>query len=1024
MSSGQSNFVPLPFFMDDPTLSGSKDDDKTKRKEGEGHVQAGMATSSFPQRKKSADAGPAGQPPLPTDFFSSNFAAEAAFFASSKPVVIGDVPMVVEEDIGGESVPKDFFGASTEEVSSAAVVGHQFFTTTAVPSFEPWKQPVNAIGQRKEEPSVDNMWNDQVKPHMDTGLQSESHNFAHAFAPPATIKPISDKSPIPQVPFANEPPFHLPEHSFAQPFHHTVVDEPLALEKESPAEPKFSPTPQFIADEKHTAQPLAQTLNTATEQSSAQPAVQMFQPFAPATESSTRQPIPEQQQSQPSTFEEKPAIAEPFSHRFEQNTVGHSLDTKPVSEQVPKAFDQTPKNPQAFSTSPEFDQHPGSLPFDSSPAMKSFEQPFEQKPKNQQAPVTSPISHQFGQQPFTQPFEQKPFTQQFEQQPFTQPFEQQSFTQTFAQPVEQKPFTQPFEPKPASLPFEQKPVSQSFEPWLPTAQVSGLSSRASVTEPQASWPRRASAEAAHYSAHHPADNPADAISLANSSFVIEGSSGKGCERCGKQNEMMANFCCRCGANIASPVESPTESQVFSVGSAVSADQSSPYPSSQLTSPPAPSMPSVMTTSAMVTDQMGRLSLSTQMPQRRDHPVVSFGFGGRVFLTFPTLQTRYNPNGQPINSYRPSLVHLGGVGLFPGAQETISAQLDAAPLVGKQPNELAATLKARRESSAGEECLILAVLEALLAVGGAGKVSAPESTEKLVQMVTPFLPKQILAQSPANNLPCAGETGKVADLVSAGRIVEACEAAMEERLWAHALLLAHLTSPALHQRAVAQLAQQDFPAGHPARIVYLMLTGQPHLVEAEFSGCRLGEGWGPILAALLANRKSPSDGAIFLMLGDALAQQGLAVPAQVSYLLSGQDDSILASGRVRLLDNSLSLTEAWEAVRMASGHPSLPHLFPLKLAHIQLLLDAGMGQLAIQHCHALSLLLKKTETGVWRDAKFLEAFEAVSARLHEFAQDHPRYLRIASLTIFSHHCSLACKCPLGRNPAAGSPKLAV
>lgn len=159
-----------------------------------------------------------------------------------------------------------------------------------------------------------------------------------------------------------------------------------------------------------------------------------------------------------------------------------------------------------------------------------------------------------------------------------------------------------------------------------------------------------------------------------------------------------------------------------------------------------------------------------------------------------------------------------------------------------------------------------------------------------------------------------------------------------------------------------------------------------------SGPTLVSSWATTLMALVANRKSPVDNALVISLGDALSKCNEAAPAQICYLLS-QDDSIFSSGRVKSIGDGnfirmLRMTEAYEAVRY-SMNPSfcLPHLFPLKITFVSMLLELGLNSLALRHCNALGSLLKKSQ---WKDTRFLEAFDALVNRLEVFAEGNPLY----------------------------------
>jgi hypothetical protein len=63
------------------------------------------------------------------------------------------------------------------------------------------------------------------------------------------------------------------------------------------------------------------------------------------------------------------------------------------------------------------------------------------------------------------------------------------------------------------------------------------------------------------------------------------------------------------------------------------------------------------------------------------------------------------------------------------------------------------------------------------------------------------------------------------------------------------------------------------------------------------------------------------------------------------------------------------------------------LLPLKFAFINMLLDFGLGQLALKHTHALGTAINKHRLGT---REILELYEILNQRLETFAEGNPKY----------------------------------
>lgn len=384
-------------------------------------------------------------------------------------------------------------------------------------------------------------------------------------------------------------------------------------------------------------------------------------------------------------------------------------------------------------------------------------------------------------------------------------------------------------------------------------------------------------------------------SFGSTSFVVEGS--KTCPRCSQLNESLANYCGRCGLGIQSPIESPTSSQVCSTVSPVTttspqADGAlenqmgrlslSTAPAGQLAPPTgpyfgaqqpnqwqpdepqfSPQPPAGPCSGAQQLNQRqpdepqfnpqpGARSQDQAPPHQQHHhsppsekrvfPVMSFGFGGAFVMTFPSRQTRYAPTGQAIDSYRPSLVYTGDVTMLAEARSKLTENIFAfhggAPFLEKaaKPKELLAALDKMKGAAESSEKPLIGLFELLMQ--NHGKLSEdPKLVEHLQALLagnlsaSPLEPNQHMVQCDMRGLQ------EVQRCLLLGDRAGACRAAMAAGLWSHAILLSHLAGPQLHQQVLAEFAQQDFPAGHPVRLMYLLLAGQLAMMGRPGGLCR-------------------------------------------------------------------------------------------------------------------------------------------------------------------------------------------
>jgi hypothetical protein len=343
------------------------------------------------------------------------------------------------------------------------------------------------------------------------------------------------------------------------------------------------------------------------------------------------------------------------------------------------------------------------------------------------------------------------------------------------------------------------------------------------------------------------------LTTTSEGFVIPQVEGqKACPRCAKQNELHANFCCRCGAQIGSPVFSPGSSFEYgedalagkmnelNIASSTTGTPSKTGTSEELpfakpfsdhhlpaTTPSSSFAPSTFLAAAPVAAAMTSTQAAAPVTEKRVYPVFSFGFGGVYTATFPVLQTRYNPNGQPIHSYRPSVMYHGdGLDSIPFVKKSVVdliTKVDGGlPFYGKPPKSLVNVISHFQIND--ERHVFVKLFEILL--NCQGRIDQPDAIAKIVDLVLTHFPSSVAFES--NEVPVVDNPKAVSEfsrLLLQGDKVAACEYAITNRLWSHALLLSSQTNPSLHEQTISAFAKHEFPAGHPIRLLYLIFANE-------------------------------------------------------------------------------------------------------------------------------------------------------------------------------------------------------
>lgn len=117
----------------------------------------------------------------------------------------------------------------------------------------------------------------------------------------------------------------------------------------------------------------------------------------------------------------------------------------------------------------------------------------------------------------------------------------------------------------------------------------------------------------------------------------------------------------------------------------------------------------------------------------------------------------------------------------------------------------------------------------------------------------------------------------------GEREKALELAVQNSLWAHAMILANGLGKQHFSATVQSFMQTNLSSGDPLALVYSLFSGASCDFTTHDSSAKLY--WRENLAALLSNRNESGDPTSFIQLGDYLSQNGLDCEASIWYVHS-------------------------------------------------------------------------------------------------------------------------------------------
>ncbi|CAN6605623.1 hypothetical protein TRVA0_003S00320 [Trichomonascus vanleenenianus] len=248
-------------------------------------------------------------------------------------------------------------------------------------------------------------------------------------------------------------------------------------------------------------------------------------------------------------------------------------------------------------------------------------------------------------------------------------------------------------------------------------------------------------------------------------------------------------------------------------------------------------------------------------------------------------------------------------------------------------------------------------------------------------------------------------------IEAGNRGGALRKALENRLWAHALLIASSMGPEQWRNAVSEFVREevrnmDPPASQSLAFMYKIFAGSGADSVSELTGTTQREtgehlnaliNWRNHLAMIISN-PSPNSRDVLMAMKKSLADLGLVEASHICALLSGspnvfgnpdkeQGISILGATEsvgLQHTDNVM-LSEIFEFIQLAAPQETspvtthYPHLLLFKIIRASELADYGFIAEAQRICENVVSLLKLQKNGD-KNASLLQVIENVSYRV--------------------------------------------
>jgi hypothetical protein len=464
-------------------------------------------------------------------------------------------------------------------------------------------------------------------------------------------------------------------------------------------------------------------------------------------------------------------------------------------------------------------------------------------------------------------------------------------------------------------------------------------------------------------------------------------------------------------------------------------------------------------------------VSDQLERWKGYPIFTWGLGGTVVTSFPKQIPRYGGGAsQPMLKCTPGEVNFQSikeafplpeeVAKFPGPLKAKSKKKDVSTWLGKSIDALEAQLKtpgfdlsmpADALKRFEEKILLWKILQVM--VDNDGHLEANAAAESAVRKV---LSPEGLADAADSNGPIltaadlvgtarrASTAALASDPVDAKAVEElrtlltkgdrekAVWHAVDQRLWAHAMLLSSTLNKDVWKQVVQEFVRKEVkkigPNNQALAVLYEIFAGnfEDCIDELVPASARAGfqmvstDGAGPTQNALqgldkwretlslILNNRSTGDNAAILSLGRLLAGYGRIEAAHVCFIfarpatyLGGVDDpqaDIVLIGADHRADpsilgneiESILLTEVYEfALSLAAqgGLHTIPHLQNYKLCHAYTLAEYGYKTEAQAYCDAIASAMKATtKISPYYNASFISSLDDLGKRLSQSPKD--------------------------------------
>ncbi|KAF3231532.1 hypothetical protein TWF191_005601 [Orbilia oligospora] len=456
---------------------------------------------------------------------------------------------------------------------------------------------------------------------------------------------------------------------------------------------------------------------------------------------------------------------------------------------------------------------------------------------------------------------------------------------------------------------------------------------------------------------------------------------------------------------------------------------------------------------------GSIEASDPLERWKGAPLFCWGFGGNIVTMFPVHTSRWNAEtGQQMIKTslgevknRPAKEVLNGddfyddLAKFPGPvfggrtgskgrKKEISSWMETKIL------KLEGEYTRFRDPRSMEKVILWKIVKLCLENDGmlVGKKEVQDAVRQIISPESETLelprPKNALQQSSVFD---SNALEAIRTHLMKGDRDAAVWFAIENRQWAHAILISSTTSPELYKRTVQEFVKQEVKSSDGAErpgmqslaVLYEVFAGnwEESIDDLVPASTRMGmtmintsggqntnpleglEKWRETLGLMLGNR-SNNDIQAIAKLGSLLESYNRIEAAHVCYLFSmpaaifsGAEDSsksifsLLGANHVnnpfhygRDLD-AIILSEIYEyALSLMPGAPTLtnfPHLLPFKLHHAQVLAQYGFKNEAQKYTEAISASFKISgRPQPYLHGVLLEGINELAQRLSQAPRD--------------------------------------